>query len=60
MVGTTNRRHPQDSSRINIHEDWDVRYWTDRWQVSRQNLMETVKRVGLEVSDVARALGKGD
>ncbi|HST94484.1 MAG TPA: DUF3606 domain-containing protein [Microvirga sp.] len=60
MVGTTNRRHPQDSPRINIHEDWDVRYWTDRWQVSRQNLMETVKRVGLEVSDVARALGKGD
>jgi hypothetical protein len=60
MVGTPNRRHPQDCSRINIHEDWDVRYWTDRWQVSRQHLMETVKRVGLEVSDVARALGKGD
>ncbi len=60
MAGTLSRRHPQDSSRINIHEDWEVRYWTDRWQVPRQRLMETVKRVGLQVSDVAKALGKSD
>ena len=59
MIGNLSRRHPQDSSRINIHEDWEIRYWTDRWQVSRQQLLDTVKRVGLQVNDVARALGKG-
>lgn len=58
MIGNLSRRHPQDSSRINIHEDWELRYWSDRWQVSRQHLLDTVKRVGLQVSDVARALGK--
>ena len=58
-MGGTLRRHPQDSSHINIHEDWEVRYWTDRWQVPRQHLLDAVKRVGLQVSDVARALGKG-
>jgi len=59
MIGNLSRRHPQDSSRINIHEDWEIRYWTDRWQVSRQQLLDTVKRVGLQVNDVAKALGKG-
>lgn len=52
------RRHPQDASRIDVHDDWQLRYWADRWQVSRQHLMDTIKRVGVRVSDVARALGK--
>lgn len=52
------RRHPQDSLYINIHEDWDVRYWSDRWSVPRQQLMEAVRRFGPQVRDVARALGR--
>jgi hypothetical protein len=52
------KRHPQDSARINLHEDWEMRYWSDKWGVPRQQIMETVKRVGLQVKDVARALGK--
>ena len=52
------RRHPQDSPYINLDEDWDVRYWSDRWCVPRQQLTETVRRVGSQVRDVARALGK--
>jgi hypothetical protein len=58
MADNLGKRHPQDASRINVHEDWEVRYWTDKWQVSRQQLMDTVKRVGVQVSDVAKALGK--
>jgi hypothetical protein len=52
------RRHPQDSPRINLYEDWDLRYWSDRWNVPRWQVIETVRRVGAEVKDVARALGK--
>ena len=51
-------RKLQDASRINVHEDWELRYWADRWHVSRQQLMEAIKRVGVHVQDVARALGK--
>ncbi len=58
MADNLGKRHPQDASRINVHEDWELRYWTDKWQVSRQQLMDTVKRVGVQVNDVAKALGK--
>ena len=58
MADNLGKRSPQDASRINVHEDWEVRYWTDKWQISREQLMETVKRVGVHVSDVAKALGK--
>ncbi|MCB5177243.1 MULTISPECIES: DUF3606 domain-containing protein [Microvirga] len=58
MIGNLSKRHPQDSARIDIHEDWEVRYWSDRWQVSRRQLIDTAKRVGFQVSEVAKALGK--
>ncbi len=58
MTGSLSRRHPQDASRINVHEDWELRYWSDRWNVPRQQLMDTIKRVGLQVREVARALGR--
>lgn len=52
------RRHPQDSARINIHEAWDLQYWSDRWNVPRRQVLETIRRVGDQVQDVAQALGK--
>jgi hypothetical protein len=58
MADNLGKRHPQDASRINIHEDWEVRYWTDKWRISRQELIDAVKRVGVRVSEVAKALGK--
>jgi Protein of unknown function (DUF3606) len=53
------RRHPQDSPRINIHEPWDLQYWSDRWNVPRRHVVEAIRRVGDQVEDVAQALGKG-
>ena len=63
LGGEPDDRHRQQKasagfSRINLHEEWEIRYWTGRWSVSRDQLMETVKRVGVQVADVARALGK--
>jgi len=58
MAASVSRRHPQDSPRINVLEDWDLRYWSDRWNVPRHQVMDAVKRVGVQVKDVARALGK--
>ncbi|WP_445502435.1 DUF3606 domain-containing protein [Microvirga sp. G4-2] len=57
-MAATFRRHPQDSARINLYEDWEMRYWSDKWGVPRQQLVETIKRVGVQVKDVAQALGK--
>lgn len=58
MATSSSRRHFQDTSRINLHEDWELRFWSDKWHVSRPELMNAVKRVGVQVRDVARALGK--
>ena len=37
-------RGPQDASRINVHEDYEVRYWTKALGVSKDELEATVKR----------------
>jgi|UPI000560325F hypothetical protein len=52
------RRHPQDSPRINVYEPWDLQYWSDRWNVPRQQVVDAIRRVGDQVHDVAQALGK--
>jgi hypothetical protein len=52
------KRHPQDSSRINIHEPRDLQYWSDRWNVPRRQVVEAIRRVGDQVQNIAQALGK--
>ncbi len=47
---------PQDRSRINVHEDWEVRYWTQELGVSKERLEELVKEVGPSVSAVRQRL----
>ena len=49
---------PQDRSRINIHEDWEVRYWTEALGVTREQLTELVKEVGTSANAVRQRLGK--
>lgn len=49
---------PQDRSRINVHEEWEVRYWTEALGVSKEQLTEIVKEVGPAVSAVRQRLNK--
>jgi hypothetical protein len=51
-------RGPEDSTRVNIHEDHEVRYWTEKWGVTRQQLADAVKKAGVKAADVAKHLGK--
>lgn len=48
---------PQDRSRINVHEEWEVRYWTQELGVSKEKLAEIVKEVGTSVSAVRKRIG---
>jgi len=47
-----------DRKRINVNEDYECRYWSERFGVSPEELKRAVERVGPMVDDVARALGK--
>jgi hypothetical protein len=49
---------PADDKRINIHQDHEVRYWTNKFGCSGQELIDCVNRVGVMVDDVRRCLGK--
>ncbi len=46
----------QDRSRINLSEDYEVRYWTDKFGVSKAQLEEAVREVGSSVEAVEAEL----
>jgi hypothetical protein len=58
MSDDTALRGPQDASRIALGEDYEVRYWTDKFGVSEDELADAVKAVGNSADAVARHLGK--
>ena len=58
MVDDLSKKGGADRSRINMSEDYEVRYWSEKFGVSAARLKEAVQKVGPMVDDVARALGK--
>ena len=56
MADDRSIRGAADRSRINMQEDYEVRYWTQKWNVSREQLAAAVREVG--VMAAARKLGK--
>jgi hypothetical protein len=51
-------RRPQDPTKINIHEEWEVRFWTQKWNITRDQLVTAVRAVGVSTAAVAKFLGK--
>ncbi len=52
----TNRGTP-DRLRINIHEPYEMRYWTQALGVSEEQLKAAVAKVGVMADAVRRHLG---
>jgi hypothetical protein len=46
MADDTSKRGPQDRNRINVNEDYEVRYWTKELNVTKERLEEAVQAVG--------------
>ena len=49
-------RTPADAQRVNVGEDYEVRHWTDKWNVTPQQLRAAVDKVGVMADDVEREL----
>ncbi|WP_116090993.1 DUF3606 domain-containing protein [Sphingomonas crusticola] len=60
MSDDTSARRPQDASRISLEEDYEVRYWTNKWNITRDELAAAVKAAGHSAAAVARHLGRSD
>jgi hypothetical protein len=46
----------QDRSRINVHEEWEVRHWTEALGVTREELEKAVSEVGVSADAVRQHL----
>ena len=51
-------RGPGDRARINIHEPYEVEYWSKELGVSPERLRELVAKHGVLAAEVRKALGK--
>lgn len=58
MSDNLNKKRPQDASKINIHEAWELRYWCEELGVTEAQLKNAVHTVGTSAAAVKKHLGK--
>jgi hypothetical protein len=58
MADDETNRGPQDASRINIHEAYEVAYWTKKFGVTKAQLEAVVGNARVSADAVAKQLGK--
>lgn len=47
-----------DRNLINVNEDYELRYWSEKFGISRDELREAVKQAGTSVEKVKAYLNK--
>ncbi len=58
MSDDLTKKRPQDASRINIHEAWEVEYWCKALGCTKDELIAAVAAVGTSVSAVREYLAR--
>jgi hypothetical protein len=58
MADNLKDRGPQDRSRINVNESWELQYWTKELGVSEEQLRTAVETAGTSAEAVRKHLGK--
>jgi hypothetical protein len=49
-----------DRSKVNMHEDHEVKYWSHHLGVSREQLQKAVDKVGNSAAAIRKELGVGE
>ena len=52
------KRGPADRARVNVNEEWEVRYWTAELGCSEAELRAAVEAVGVMSEDVQKHLAR--
>lgn len=52
------KKRPQDATKININQDWEVDYWCDELGCTKSQLVKAVEKVGPMVDVVKKYLTK--
>lgn len=58
MVDNLKIREPEDPTKINVNQQWEINYWCEKFGVSETRLRQAVSAVGPMVSAVKKYLGK--
>jgi hypothetical protein len=58
MPNDKSNRRPQDTSKINVHESWELDWWSSHFGVSKEKLQQAIKAVGVSADAVKRYLQK--
>lgn len=58
MADNLQDRGAQDRARVNVNEPHEVRYWTEKFGVSEEDLIQAVTVVGVSAAEVERYLKK--
>ncbi len=58
MPDDKTKKRPQDASKINIHEPYEVNYWCDHLGCTEAQLKAAVAAVGVSVEAVKKYLAK--
>lgn len=58
MAEDAKTAEPQDRSRIEMTEDWEVQWWCQKWGITAARLKDAVAEVGPLAEKVARHLGR--
>lgn len=58
MSDDLEKRRPQDALKINVHESWELTYWSGKFGITKDQLKNAIKTVGTSVVAVKRYLGK--
>jgi hypothetical protein len=56
MADDPTLKGPQDRSRINLSQDYEVRYWTQKFGVTAAELRDAIKKVGNSAEAVEKEL----
>lgn len=59
MSDDPSKRGPADRLRINVHEEHELRYWSEKYSVSADALKKAVAAVGVMAADVEKYLNNG-
>ena len=54
MADDRSLRGGQDRNRVNMDQEYEARYWANKWGVSQEELRAAVASVGPMVSDLER------
>ena len=58
MSDDLTKKRPQDASRVNVHEEWEVKYWCQKFGCTQAQLVAAVHAVGTSAEAVRRYLGR--